>query len=316
MNFHVAWIAGFAMSSLTVVVLAVLLFGDGDAASSSAIEPEGADDDAKYGPYPPLDLLFDFDYDDSWVEMIPDVIGGWEVRTVRTPKNMACLSTAQIGFRSPYPSVEEYLAAPIDLESLRAEIDAIVGEPGKVGLSFSSGPIVLEEDAAWLRDHNSSMIKYGCPEPWGGPIPDIDDVTYFVTPNQGTNYVSNWPEGPWQTDPDNLDERRSVFDLDYDDSWVESFPETIGGLQVYGFDIPKNRPCYVNVYIILESPYPTLDDWESSQGLDIAALCAEAAPFVDPDSVFVLIFTNQSLESFQGDEWTDGRYDREFQYGC
>lgn len=165
--FNVDLAARLAKTLLVGVALTMLLFGGDSIESSSAIESAGTDDDARYRPNPPLDLLFDFDYDDSWVEKIPEVIGGWEVRTVSTPKDQACLYMAQIEFRSPYPSMEEYLAAPIDLKSLRAEIDAIVGEPGKVGMSFSGGPIVPEEDEAWLRDWNRNKINYGCHEPLG-----------------------------------------------------------------------------------------------------------------------------------------------------
>ncbi len=143
--------------------------GDPTAAPSSGSEsgrPESVEP-AYLNPvlYPVLDL----DYDASWVANIPEFIDGYRVLTVDTPKSNPCSDWPLITFHATQKSLDEFLAAPRDIPSLRAAILAIPGVPPDVGLSFAAArldengePVDKEEWEAREKSMNESMIRTGC----------------------------------------------------------------------------------------------------------------------------------------------------------
>ena len=106
--------------------------------------------------------VLDTDYDDRWVANVPDVIGGYRVLYISTPKNTACNSTPVIGLRARQKSMDEFLR-----DSPGPEVDSIVdsipGVPPDVRLSFSYSqtPHDKEEHDARSREWNASNIDRG-----------------------------------------------------------------------------------------------------------------------------------------------------------
>ena len=60
----------------------------------------------------------DVDYDDSWVTDFPDVIGEYTVLYIATPKSVACSRAPVISSKASQESMEEFLSAPLDVNSL------------------------------------------------------------------------------------------------------------------------------------------------------------------------------------------------------
>ena len=115
--------------------------------------------------YPVLDL----DYDDSWVANVPESIGGYRVLTVDTPKSEACSDEPLITFHATQKSLDEFLAAPLDIPSLRAAVLAISGVPSDIGLSFAAARldetgvrIDKEEWEARRKSRNENIARIGC----------------------------------------------------------------------------------------------------------------------------------------------------------
>ena len=69
--------------------------------------------------------IIDVDYDDSWVADFPDVIGGYRVVSIDTPKSVACSPEPVISLQAPQESMDEFLSTPLDLASLRAAIRSV-----------------------------------------------------------------------------------------------------------------------------------------------------------------------------------------------
>ena len=116
--------------------------------------------------------IFDLDYDDSWVANVPDLIGGYRVLYIRTPKSLACSVTPRIGLQTSSESLDEFLSTPLDIRALRAAIQSIPGVPSNVRLAFSKGSIDEETRAERLRRRNENAIKRGACVQLFGPIPD------------------------------------------------------------------------------------------------------------------------------------------------
>ena len=106
--------------------------------------------------------VIDVDYDDSWVPNVPDVVGGYRVIRITTPKSLACSAHPRITLLAQQGSVDEFLSAPLDLPSLRAVIRSIPGVPSNVGLSFTGSPIDEEELAEKNRRWNEVNSREGC----------------------------------------------------------------------------------------------------------------------------------------------------------
>ena len=106
--------------------------------------------------------VIDVNYDDSWVANVPEVIGGYRVLFVTTPKSLACSSRPRMTLLAQQESVDEYLSAPLDLPSLRAAIRSIPGAPSNVVLGFTGSPIGKEELAQKNSKWNEARIRQGC----------------------------------------------------------------------------------------------------------------------------------------------------------
>ena len=106
--------------------------------------------------------VLDVDYDDSWVTNVPDVIGGYRVIRITTPKSLACSNHPRITLLAQQGSMDEFLSAPLDLPSLRTAIQSIPGVPSDVGLGFTGSPIDKEEMAEKNRRWNEANIREGC----------------------------------------------------------------------------------------------------------------------------------------------------------
>ena len=106
--------------------------------------------------------VLDEDYDDSWVANVPEVIGGYRVIRITTPKSLACSHHPRITLLAQQGSMDEFLSAPLDLPSLRAAIQSIPGVPSDVGLGFTGSPIDKEEMAEKNRRWNEANIRKGC----------------------------------------------------------------------------------------------------------------------------------------------------------
>ncbi len=109
----------------------------------------------------PQDIpVLDEDYDDSWVANVPEVIGGYRVLYIITPKSVACSPEPVILLRAPQESMDEFLSSPLDVNSLRATIRSIPGAPSHFNLSFG-GPIDREAFETRIRERNESMMTRG-----------------------------------------------------------------------------------------------------------------------------------------------------------
>lgn len=134
---------------------------------------------------PHNESVFDADYDDSWVANIPDVVGGYRVLYIDTPKSIACSSTPLIGLQTPRASLDEFLADAPAINALDAALESLPGVPSDVTLSFSPGPIDKEMKAADDAKWNANRIRKGCR--WGSssPASPPDGVTYIVETDEG-----------------------------------------------------------------------------------------------------------------------------------
>ena len=133
--------------------------------------PGGIDpDDDEIGPVGNVDV-FDLDYDDSWVDDVPETVGGFSVGHISTPKDWACSSAPVIYVQSPRATLNEYLSNPPDISSLRAAIHATSGVPAKVTLSLSPTLFEGESAATEKANWNNEMSENGCLD----PLTDISD---------------------------------------------------------------------------------------------------------------------------------------------
>ena len=56
--------------------------------------------------------IFDIDYDDSWVASVPEVIGGYRLLYISTPKSRACSPSPVIDLQTPQEFLERILRRP------------------------------------------------------------------------------------------------------------------------------------------------------------------------------------------------------------
>ncbi len=103
--------------------------------------------------------VFDMDYDDSWVASVPDVIGGYRVLYISTPKRKACSPSPVIVLQAPQESLSEFLGDTPDVHALMQAIPAL---PANARLSFGRSLIDKEEVAARDRRWNEAKIRTGC----------------------------------------------------------------------------------------------------------------------------------------------------------
>ena len=104
--------------------------------------------------------VIDVDYDDSWVADFPEAIGGYRVLYIITPKSVACSPEPVILLQAPQESMDEFLSAPPDSNSLSAAIRSIPGAPSHFNLSFG-GPIDREAFETRIKERNELAVNRG-----------------------------------------------------------------------------------------------------------------------------------------------------------
>ena len=115
--------------------------------------------------------VIDVDYDDSWVQYVPEVIGGHQVLYIDTPKSRACSSQPVITLLTPKDSVAQFLGAPPDVDSL---IRSVPGLPPDISLSFTNNSLDTEAKAGNDEQWNARMVRNGCLQ-WMHPDGGIHD---------------------------------------------------------------------------------------------------------------------------------------------
>ena len=103
--------------------------------------------------------VLDLDYDDSWVANVPDVIGGYRVVRIGTPRTVACSRSPMITLLAPQDSMDEFLANVPDVRSL---LQSVPGVPSDVQLSFAGSDLDEEEASEKLARWNERSLKSGC----------------------------------------------------------------------------------------------------------------------------------------------------------
>ena len=106
--------------------------------------------------------VIDLGYDDSWVANIPDVVGGYKVIDITTPKTTACSNSPLISFLAMQESMDEFLENPPDIREMRSMLLSIPGVPSDIMMSFAGSEIDESEKAANLARWNASSIRRGC----------------------------------------------------------------------------------------------------------------------------------------------------------
>ena len=148
-----------------------------DAAPSP--ESESRKSETAETPYhkPYLDL----DYDDSWLVNVPEVIGGYTIIRITTPKTLACSIEPKIILLAQQKSMDDFLSDPPDVRTLRTAIRSIPGVPHDFELSFANSPGDEEEYKERQRRSNEAKIRDGCifferviTSPDASAIPDDD----------------------------------------------------------------------------------------------------------------------------------------------
>ena len=127
-------------------------------APSSESESKQPETTEKTYPKPYLDL----DYDDSWVANVPEVIGGYTVTRITTPKTVACSIEPKIILLAQQKSMDDFLSDPPDVRTLRTAIRSIPGVPYDFTLSFANSPGDEEEYEERRRRSNEDKIRDGC----------------------------------------------------------------------------------------------------------------------------------------------------------
>ena len=155
--------------NLTVTAFLVLAFactGVGCKSNGPPAEPEHkASRGAVVRPAETDMQVFDPDYDDSWVANVPEVIAGYRVLEIFTPKNRACT-------REPLLTLHTspgYVSGT--LEEIFAELESISEIPSNIRLSMSYTGAKPEQRAASQqrlkesKEWNEARIRHGCPQP-------------------------------------------------------------------------------------------------------------------------------------------------------
>ena len=159
---------------------------------------EGSDQNAEeVGPVGIVrEPVLDAGYDDEWVAGFPETVGGFNVGHINTPKDRACSSAPVIYFQSSQATLDEFLANPPDISSLRAVIRSVPEVPSNVALSFSPNPIDSESAAAKDALWNRERVISGCPEPWT----DIEKGTEAIGRLRGFAIFQNTDAGSYTDD--------------------------------------------------------------------------------------------------------------------
>ncbi|MBN4064423.1 hypothetical protein JYU04_01655 [Dehalococcoides mccartyi] len=131
---------------ITLIIFALIAMG-GCTQSTS---------DTSSTPTPVIQL----DYDDSWVNDIPDSIGEFAVVFIETPKNKACLPTPVIILRHDQPTIEGYLQEAN--QNIIEDVRSIENIPHDILISFIGPNSSYEQAAANRESWNERRLKSGC----------------------------------------------------------------------------------------------------------------------------------------------------------
>ncbi len=154
----------------------------------------GPGEDAQVDETQDREPVFEPGYDDSWTEDFPQVVDGYNVRYINTPKSMACLNTPMVSLQSTHPTLEEFLADPPDMTSLNSALNSLPDIPSNVLISFSPKPVDVEASAEWETDWNLKRLKGGCLE----PLADIEKIDRNVS--RGYAVFQNTDAGDYTDD--------------------------------------------------------------------------------------------------------------------
>ena len=230
--------------------------------------------------------VLDEGYDDSWVANVPDVIGGYRVIRITTPKSVACSSLPLIALQASQESMDEFLSVPLDVNSLRAAVRSIPGVPSHFNLSFV-GPAPIDEEEVETRHirWNEANVSRG-------------SCIRFMDPDGPATLNTEPPgdvESPQQSDREVMDSQdRPVLDEDYDDSWVADFPEVIGGYRVISIGTPKTVACSSTPLITLHATQESMEEFLSAP-LDLPSLKAAIRSVPGVPSDFTLSFAGSPI---------------------
>ena len=110
-------------------------------------------------------------------------------------------------------------------------------------------------------------------------------------------------------------ENSSVLNRDYNDSWVEDFPETIGDHNVRHIHTPKNRACVPVPLILLQTPKASIEEFLADPP-DVGAVNAAIKAISGAPSEFNLSFSpgaiNREADAAKDAVWNTEREER----GC
>lgn len=115
----------------------------------------------------------DPNYDDRWVENIPDTIGGLPVLFVTTPKNQACSYIPIVHLGTPQASIKELLDK-VDGGSILQKVRAIKGVPANVTVSFGGPSASAEMMRSNIEEWNATKAAQGCDASWGPMRYELD----------------------------------------------------------------------------------------------------------------------------------------------
>ena len=152
--------------NLTVTAFLVLAFactGVGCKSNGPPVEPEHkASRGAVVRPVETDAQVFDPDYDDGWVANVPEVIAGYKVISIVTPKNRACTAEPLLLLHAP----PGYVSGTLD--EIFNTMESIPEMPSNIRLSMSYTGAKPEQRAASqqrLKEWNEARIRHGCPQP-------------------------------------------------------------------------------------------------------------------------------------------------------
>lgn len=100
------------------------------------------------------------DYDDAWVDTLPDIIGGFDVLFVGTPKNTACSTQPVLIFQSASATAEDHLQQ--NTGNIVEIVQAIDQIPSDTLISFVGPGASVESIEAGLNIWNDAKIETGC----------------------------------------------------------------------------------------------------------------------------------------------------------
>ena len=164
----------FGLTVVASLLLASVIVGLGCKFNGPPAEPEHKANRGaivQYTVEPDMPVL-DLDYDDSWVGSVPEVIAGYRVISIDTPKNRACTREPLLTLHAP----PGFVAGT--LEEIFATVESVPAMPSNIIVSMSySGmePEQMADSQRRLRAWNETRLRLGCPEKSFGTLVTLPD---------------------------------------------------------------------------------------------------------------------------------------------